>query len=797
MSDPLPSDSVLGIDLGSNSLGWALIARENGEPKGLLRAGVRVFEAATEGDRESGHEESRNKARREARLHRRQLWRRARRLRKVFGLLQQCGLLPPGKCSTPEERQDFLNGLDKQILASQWFAAERASGDYPEPEQTMPYILRAAALDKPLEPHFLGRALYHLAQRRGFLSNRLQTAKKDEDLGVVKQGIAEIDKALEESNSRTLGEYFARRSPAAAPLDEREKIRRLWTARRMYEQEFERMWVAQSKHHPDLLSEERKKQLHQAIFYQRPLRFDPDVIGMCQLEPGERRAPAHLLISQRFRLLQTVNNLRILPPGGTEMELTSEGRQKLIDKLEQEGDLTFAQIRKLLSLPKGSAFNLERGGEKSIKGNRTFADFFAVFGQRWLGMSAQERDQVVEYVYAFEKPDKLKKAAKKRWALDEVAAEEFADISLEPDYMNLSRHAMEKVLPSLEEGMTYAEARRRLYPEQFEAKEPELSLPPVERALLEIRNPAVMRSLTELRKVVNAIIRQHGKPAEIHIELARDLRKTKKQRQGISDRMRDNERSRKAAAKRILEETGIKEPSPEDIRKALLAEECHWECPYTGKTISMRKLVGHDSEFQIEHILPFSRSLDNSFVNLTLCHVEENKTKSNRTPFEAYTGDAERYERILTRVRKFSGNRGIVAEKIRRFEMKPEQLETFLADFSSRQLTDTAYAARLAKQYLALLYGGLSDEQHSQRVFGSPGRVTAYLRNLWQLNTVLRDGHTSDGGMVTKARTDHRHHAVDAITIALTSPATVKLLSDAAQRAPLEHRRRFASLQAP
>ncbi|MFB3924363.1 MAG: type II CRISPR RNA-guided endonuclease Cas9 [Terriglobia bacterium] len=791
MSDQASPDFILGIDLGSNSLGWALIARENGEPNGLSRAGVRVFDAATEGDRESGQEESRNKTRRDARSHRRQLWRRARRLKKVFSLLQHFGLLPPGKGSIPDERQDLLNDLDKGILSSAWLAVKRASGSYPEPEQTVSYILRAAALDEPLEPYFLGRALYHLAQRRGFLSNRLQKAKKDEDLGVVKQGIAELRQRIMDSGARTLGEYFARISPSE------QRIRSRWTHRDMFTIEFDTIWEGQARHHPELLTAELKKQLRRAIFYQRPLRFDPDVIGMCQLEPRERRAPAHLLISQRFRLLQTVNNLRLLPPGEMERELTAEERQKLLAKLDHEGDLTFTQVRKLLGLPKGTAFNLERGGEKSIKGNRTFADFFAVLGQRWLDMSEQERDRVVEYVYSFEKPDKLPIAAKKRWGLDETAAQKLADISLEPDYMNLSRRAMEKVLALLEGGITYAEARRRLYPEQFEAKEPEPLLPPVEKALAEIRNPAVMRSLTELRKVINAIIRQHGKPSEIHVELARDLRKTKKQRQGISERMRENERARKEAAKRIFQEVEIKNPSPDDIRKVLLAEECRWECPYTGKAISMRKLVGHDSEFQIEHIIPFSRSLDNSFVNLTLCHVEENKTKSNRTPFEAYSGDSECYERILARVRNFSGNRGIVAEKLRRFQMTPDQVEDFLASFSSRQLTDTAYASRLASQYLGLLYGGLVDAEGTRRVQATSGQVTAYLRNLWQLNTVLKDGATAGGGMVPKARTDHRHHAVDATAIALTDPATIKALSDAAQRAPLEHRRRFASIQAP
>jgi CRISPR-associated endonuclease Csn1 len=808
---------ILGIDLGSNSLGWALIERANGEPTGLLRAGVRVFEAGTRGDRESGQEESRNRTRREARLHRRQLSRRARRQRKVFHLLQGYGLLPPGGADD-EARQDLLNELDRTILASEWFRAKAESGAFAAPAQAMPYVLRAAALDEKLEPHFLGRALYHLAQRRGFLSNRLKPAKKDDDEGVVKEGINKLREEMGAARARTLGEYLAH-----LPTSE-QRLRGRWTHRDMYKNEFSALWDAQARYHPGLLNEERRKQLFQIMFFQRPLRFDRAVIGRCELEPGEPRAARYLLISQRFRLLQAVNNLKLYPPLQGERELTAEERRKLVGALELQGDQTFAAIRKLLGLKTRVGFNLERGGEKSIRGNRTSAEFFAVFGDGWLSMSAGERADAVQYVYSFEKADKLKEAAKRKWGLDEPSAEKLSEVTFEPDYMNLSRRAMEKLLPLLEQGVTYAAARHQLYhPEQFRAAEALPELPPIEcttdgdalrrwaehkkiapeaRRLPDpvgaVRNPGVTRSLSELRKVVNAIIRQHGKPAEIHIELARDLKKPKKQRQSLSERMRRNEAERKQAAKRIFDEVGIKEPKPDDIRKVQLAEECGWRCPYsTDRAISMRRLVGPESEFQIEHIIPFSRSLDNSFANLTLCHVEENKNKSNRTPYEAYSGDRERYAQILARVRQFKGDRSLVAAKLRRFQMTPEEVEKFLSDFTSRQLTDTAYASKLAKKYLSLLYGGLADEAHDQRVFASPGQATAYLRNEWKLNSILEDGPTTAGGRFSKERTDHRHHAVDAVAIALTSPATVKALSDAAQRAPLERRRRFASLQAP
>ena len=845
MSEPM--EYILGIDLGSNSLGWAMIGLIDGEPAQLIRAGTRVFEAGMEGDLESGREESRNLKRREARLQRRQTRRRGRRLKKIFNLLVRFGLLPAsdaadanlrleigkgsagsgclraseaadanlkleiGKGSagsgclrasdaadailrleSSEGRQDFLNALDQRILASEWFKAKASSGQFPEPEQTLPYILRAAALDEPLEPYFLGRALYHLAQRRGFLSNRKQVSKKGDDEGAVKEGIAELRKAMQEAQARTLGEYFSRLGPSA------ERIRRRWTARDMYEKEFDSIWNAQAPHHPDLLTSERKKQVYNAIFYQRPLWFDRNTIGRCELEPGERRAPRSSFVAQRFRLLQAVNNLRLALPNGSERPLTAGERSEIVQDLELKGDRTFAQVRKLLRLPTEARFTVEQGGERTLLGNRTTAKFYEVFGERWLEMSSEEHDLALHDVLSIQKEDALKRRGIKHWKLDEASAEKFARISPEPDYFNLSRKAIEKLLPLLEMGVTYAEARKQVYPESFESSEPEPLLPPVEMALTEIRNPAVTRSLTELRKVVNAIVRQHGKPQEVHVELARDLKKSKKQRVRISEANRANEKARAEAEKRIVAETGIKEPKPDDIRKVLLAEECHWMCPYTGRCISMRSLFGPEPQFDIEHIIPFSRSMDNSFQNLTLCYVPENRDlKGNKTPWQAYHGNPERYEAILDRVRKFGGDRRTVAAKLKRFMMGDDELEAFLEDFRNRQLNDTAYATSIAAKYLGLLYGGVNDAEGKRRVQATSGQATSYFRNLWKLNSILNDGPTTDGGYQPKSRDDHRHHAVDAVVIGLTSAAMIKRLSDAAQRAPLEHRRRFAPLEAP
>lgn len=805
MSDQLPKEYILGIDLGSNSLGWAMIGLIDGEPAELIRTGARVFEAGMDDSKGLGNEESRNLKRREARLHRRLLWRRRRRLTKLFNLLQRFGLLPPVHVDVavvsgnghkpplrPDQTQDYFNNLDKDIVSSGWFKAQARSGQFPEPQHTMPYVLRASALDEQLEPYFLGRALYHLAQRRGFLSNRKQAAKKKDDEGAVKEGIVELRKAMQQSDARTLGEYLARLSPAV------ERIRCRWTARDMYEKEFNAIWDAQAAHYSGLLTQERKKEIFHAIFYQRPLWFDRNTIGRCELEPTERRAPRCSFVAQRFRLLQAVNSLRLELPDGSERPLTAQERAEVIQELEIKGDRTFAQVRKLLQLPRTSPFTIEEGGEKNLPGNRTTSKFYEVFGERWLEMSAEEHEQALRDVLSIQKEDALLRRAIRHWKLDEESAKKFAKISPEPDYFNLSRKAIEKLLPLLETGMTYAETRKQVYPESFETGEAKPLLPPVEMALPEIRNPAVMRSLTELRKVANAVIRQHGKPAYVHVEMARDLKKSKKQRQAISDANRQNEKARARSKKKIFDEMKIQDPRPDDIRRVLLAEECHWMCPYTGKPISMRSLFGPEPQFDIEHIIPFSRSMDNSFQNLTLCYVPENRSvKGNRTPWEAYHGNPDRYEAMLDRVRKFTGDRRTVAAKLNRFMMADEELQDFLENFRNRQLNDTAYATSLAAKYLGLLYGGVNDAEGRKRVQATSGQATSYFRSLWKLNSILNDGPSANGGAVRKSRDDHRHHAVDAVVIGLTSAAMIKRLSDAAQRAPLEHRRRFASLKGP
>jgi CRISPR-associated endonuclease Csn1 len=757
---------VLGIDLGSNSLGTALIDTDSQTVPFL---GVRIFPASTEGDRDKGKEESKAKPRREARLARRQTKRRKHRLQKVFRLLQGMGLLPPGS------RPDALPALQRELQRR-----------YPE-TTVLPYFLRARALDHPLHPNELGRALYHLAQRRGFLSNRATAAKEEEDKSAVKSAIKSLREDIATSGKRTLGEFMASLDPHQIPIRNKGEFHAHYTHRSMYEDEFERMWAAQAPHHPTALKDVNKAKLRYALFHQRPLKDQSHLVGICELEPSQKRAPLRCLAAQRLRVLGFVNNLRIRLEDGNEARLTPAQRATLLDLTEESEKLTFAKVRRDLNIPKPLVFTIEKGGEKNVPVDLTSTRLRSVLGALWDDLSPAQRDDLVEDVGDRNrcKTDKdLQACAIEKWGLSPETAEKLAYVRLPPDYALFSARALERLLPHLEQGKSVTEAILAIpeYAERQKAAEPLDLLPPVKKVLGDIRNPAVLRALTELRKTVNAILRRFGKPEYIRIELARDLKKSKKDRLRAVDfnRKRENLREQAKAELSKHDPARFRNPRPSDIEKYLLAMEAGWCCPYTDRHYEFTDVFGDHPQVDIEHIVPRSRCLDNSFLNKVLAYRSANIEKGNLTPYEwLHDSDPDRYERMIAVVKKFDSlfQKG---KKLRRFSMQLSDPDSLLTEFSQRQLQETRYASKLACKYLGLLYGGEIDAGGTRRVSATGGQITSMLRRAWDLNLILNP-HPLSGS--EKIRVDHRHHAIDALTIALASPAIVRALATASAEA--------------
>jgi CRISPR-associated endonuclease Csn1 len=482
------------------------------------------------------------------------------------------------------------------------------------------------------------------------------------------------------------------------------------------------------------------------------------VVGQCELEPKLKRCPRADRAAQRFRLLQEVNNLRLLESThGEERPLRPEERKHLLAILSEQKELDFDKIRKKLGFLESVRFNLERGDRKKLNGMPTDALLAHrdLFGKAWYKRPEDEKNAIVRTLLDdhLDDPEKLRRATEE-WGLTRDAAQELLDVDLPDGYASLSRVAIEKLLPHLERGLllmtrdgtpcALAEAGY-LRPDQRVVNQvPFLPQPP------EITNPLVRQALFEVRKLVNAIIREYGLPERIHIELAREVKGTAKERAQRSQDMRSREHDRDDAAKRIRE-LGVK-VTRDAINRYLLWEEQRHECVYSGRPIGLNQLFG--GEVHEDHVLPYPRSLDDSLMNRVVCMRDENDAKRDRTPHEWLAAtDPAKFDAVLQRAD------ALPYAKARKFRMK----EITLDDFIARQLVDTAYISRKVMEYVECL---------GAEVVCAKGQHTAELRWQWGLDTLLRDD-----GLHLKNREDHRHHAVDAIVIALTNRSRLQQLA--------------------
>lgn len=744
-------NTVLGLDIGPNSIGWALIEQEvlarglQPEPVRLLDTGARVF---TEGvDRTpQGTEKSRNAQRREARAARRLHQRRNSRKHGLGVILKEAGLLPV-------DTEDF------DLLMKE-----------------NPYAFRAKGLDESLGFFEFGRALYHLAQRRGFKSNRKSSKSPKED-GKVQEEAMGLQKEIDGSGCRTVGEFFCKKSTKGS-----ERVRGVHTLRDMYEKEFALLWDAQLTYHKEALTDELREKIHNAIFYQRPFdirerwgrklsklppganaRRAPE-LGPCEYERYEKRSPRATWCAQRFRMLQDVNNLTLTDKStGEERPLDSSERLKLVGMLGAKDEMKFDGVRKLLNLSGSVSFNLEEGGKKNLLGNSTEWNLRQVFKKGYDGLTPEARDEAVRALINEEDEEALLKLADK-WGVDEKGKERLLKTNLEGGYLHLSVRALKKLLPHLEDGKSYMDAVEAAGYRRRDQRGVEVSEKLGVKDLPPLANPLVNTALHQVRKVVNAVTRAYGVPSKIRVEMVRDLKNSSKKRKQIFSEQKDNEKRNEDARKRLQEDFEIKDPTRDDIIRYKLWEECERKCPYTGRHIPAGALFSNAIE--VEHIIPYSRSLNDSFMNKTLCYAEENRDKLDRTPLEHYGHDEKAWDEILKRIRKFP------EQKLKRFYMK-EVDEGFL----SRQLNDTAYIAREVRAFLEKAAG-------RDNVQIGKGQATAMLRRLWGMNSIL-------GLHGEKNREDHRHHAVDAVVIALQSPVVIKRLSAASAKGRMIRRESF------
>lgn len=800
---------ILGLDLGTNSIGWALI---DDVQNNIIGVGSRIFPMGVIDLGNGDSEISRNASRTGARGVRRQFFRRRLRKKILLKALSDNKMCP--MLANDFEDWKKTKEFPSEKLAN-WFALN-------------PYELRQKALNEKLTLEEIGRIFYHLIQRRGFLSNSRKGGTDDGAIfkGNPKEGKIGITETQESIQDTTLGSYLFEIYPKNnQPFqDGLERIRNRYTTRKMYVDEFELIWNKQSQFHSNLnedlktLFGGRKLDGYKEdgiLFHQRPLRSQKHLVGNCSFEPTKTKCPISAIPFEQFRVWQWVNTVEY-----NGKKISQQEKEKIVDFLYANEKPEFKKIRKVIG-KESAEFKFNYKDDDNIVGTHTISNLSnkKYFGKKWFEFTEKEQEDIWHVLYFFDSKSNLKEYAIKNWNFTDEQAESIAKFNVKDGYSSLSRKAISNILPFLKLGSTYDVAvvlggiknvfgsnwdklsdeksdfftdnvyeiirsknkggfidiikdilrndynisdnqLRKLYHHSATIDVTELleKLPvgkDADKEIQAIRNPIVITALFELRKLVNELIEEHGKIDEIKVEMARDLKISKSQRNKIRREQKRLERENDRVKDR-LRENDVR-ITHDNILLYKLWEECKKTCPYTGKPISVSQLFS--GEVQIEHIHPWSRSLNDSFSNKTLCYADENRKKGDKTPFEFYGNDEANWSAIKERALKlFSDTKEYpnAYQKFKRFV----QIK-FDDDFSSRQLNDTRYISKEAKNYLSRI---------CKNVIVSPGQATSNLRQKWGMNNILNDENE-------KTREDHRHHAVDALVMACTKISYVQELS--------------------
>lgn len=728
---------TLGIDLGIGSCGWALIDSADGGNGRIVAVGVRCFDVP-ETDKERTPT---NQIRRRNRLLRRVIKRRRQRMNEIRQLFKAHGIVPN------ESKKALVAGVD-------------------------PWSLRAEALDRPLDGQELAVALGHIGKHRGFKSN----SKRDRGTNSTDDSskmLAAIEKTRERLKGwRTVGEMFARDEAYLVRKRNRDGNFDRSVLRDDQEREVRLIFDRQRRLGNVLASFDLERDFIDKAFYQRPLQDSDERVGFCPFEADERRAARHSPAFELFRLASRLCALRVRSTGA-ERALTAEEISRAMADFGAPGvKLTYKRLRKLLGLADDARFDvpLEEEGKREIAsrsgdqaaGTKAFRN---LLGDAWKTLIGHpdKLDKAAAIITFRESPESI------RNGLAEIGFEPLVLEALmkgvtEGEFSHfkgaghISAKAARTLLPHLMIGKVYSEACTAAGYDHTRRPETDLS---------SINNPIARKALGEALKQVRAIVRDYGLPGAIHVELARDVGKSKEERDEISRGIEKRNKAKDRLREEFTSATGRPRATAEDLLRYELWKEQGGKCVYSGDHIPIDWIASDQNLTEVDHILPWSRSGDDSFINKTLCTSKVNREKKGRTPFEWFEQErpGREWEEYAERV---ESNKALKGRKKRNYLLRDASV--LEEKFRPRNLTDTQYATRVLAETLKTLY----PEDGSRRVFTRPGALTDRLRRAWGIQGRKKD---NDGKRVP----DDRHHALDALIVAATTESALNRLTRAAQ----------------
>lgn len=769
---------ILSFDIGIASIGWAYI-----EDSALKDCGVRIFTKAE--NPKNG--DSLAAPRREARSARRRLARRKARLNALKRLVCKEFGLP---------LEDYLS----------------SDGDLPKAYETTketksPYELRSLALSQKLDSKDLARVILHIAKHRGY-GNKHAKAESDKDSGKVLSAIRANEKAME-GKYQSVGDYlyqeFFQKERATDEKKSNDSPRQFKNVRNKGESYEHCVAQEQLKAELELIFARQKifgfdlsdtfcHKVLEIAFFQRDLKSFEDKIGKCIFYENENRAPKDSLSAMEFvALTRIINTLKNLEEKNKNLSIDEGYGQEKIKEILQvvldKGEMSYKKLREILSLDERIVFaqdsklDYAKGAQEAEKAKFIELKNLKAFKKAMNGETKQktekgtkntakvslesfdrsELDSIATDIVLIKSKENLAKKLQDYSALSKEQVEALSNLSF-AKHIDLSLKALEQILPFMRKGLRYDEAVKKAgLQEHKKYMQKGEFLIPLKEYEPYLANPVVARALSEYRKVLNALLKKYGKMHKIHLEFTREVGKSYDERKKIEKEQKEHFEANQRAQKQC-EILGLPLNGTNILKMKLWIEQGEY-CAYSGDKITESHLKDSNM-LQIDHIYPYSRSFDDSYMNKVLVFAKENQNKSNKTPFEAFGADEKKWAKILSFASK------LPKPKYRR--ISNTQFKDKEQGFLTRNLNDTGYIARLANQWTKDCLEFLPLSENEVTIAGEKGSkvhvevmngsLTAMLRHYW--------------GLGDKDRNNHLHHAVDAVIIAYTNEKTIKAFAN-------------------
>lgn len=731
---------VLGLDVGITSCGWAVLElNHEDEPVRIVDLNSRIFDKA-----EAGNGDSLAAPRRMARGIRRLTRRRKFRLHRVRGFLVRHHIL------TKEEIENL----------------------YTNPHKTDIYELRYRALTEKVSPSDWARLLIFFAKHRGFQSNR-KNEKSGED-GLMLAAIGENKKILE--NYSSVGDMLYSDEKFKDCKRNKSGTYRFTVSRSMLKEEVQTLFKTQRELGQTFAGEDLEDEYISIFSAQRNFDEGPGanspyagdqiekMIGNCTFEDGkndrppQKRAPKASYAFMAFNLWQKINHIRVNCKG-IERSLETEEKNKIAGLAWTKENITYHDLRQITGLDEETRFSgvtypldsTTEEAEKKVKFSwvkpyHAMRRALDKVEKNYIRKLSREEIDAIAYAFTVYKNDKkIRTALAEKGIEDNVADVLITHLDGFSKFGHLSEYACYKLLPFLEKGEEYYKACDSAGLTESLAKK-----------IKDITNPVVKRAVTQTMKVIKAVQRKYGNPVEVHIELARELARSFKDRAAMDHRMKENYAKNEKIKERLSKEFHIMNPRGQDIVKWKLYEQQQGCCAYSQKPFDVDRLL-HDGNYaEVDHILPYSRSFDDTYRNKVLVLEKENRDKGNRTPMEYLADKPERKERFIAWVKTT-----IKDSKKREHLLRVKYGRDEEAEWKQRHLQDTQYISRFLYNYLRNtleLAPGYTDRK--RRIIPVNGAVTGYIRKRLDIRKIRENGDL--------------HHAVDAVVIAVTTQGMIQ-----------------------